>query len=177
MIRGIRLKHYQRILEQGESAPNNKWITYLLLKQSNKAFKTRDITQMRFVDFVDCERAIEDKDFYNFCRIFVRRKWLQVIYVHNLKLIVEDYAKQKAELIEQYRWVFDPPQFGEPPKETQGSELRKDFVNEFGSYIVLMDLICNTDITRYKEVEQWKLEEFMFWANYKSGQRILETVK
>jgi hypothetical protein len=29
----------------------------------------------------------------------------------------------------------------------------------------------------YKKVESWKLGEFLFWANYLSGQKIIENVK
>jgi hypothetical protein len=100
----------------------------------------------------------------------------QTVYVHNLRPIVEDFGNQKAALKEKYYYIFDPPQYGEPVKESIGTEVRKDFVNEFGNWVVLMDLVCK-DKSKYKEVEGWKLEEFLFWANYLSGQKIVENVK
>jgi hypothetical protein len=71
MIFGVRLKHYQKLLAQGENAKANFWVNKLLLKQSNKRFKTRNIEQMTLSDFVDAERFLEEYDFYNFSRIFV----------------------------------------------------------------------------------------------------------
>jgi hypothetical protein len=62
-------------------------------------------------------------------------------------------------------------------KETVGSELRKDFVKEFGNYVILTDLICKGQLVNYKKVEKWKLDEFLFWANYLSGQKIIENVQ
>jgi hypothetical protein len=177
MIFGIRLKHYQRLLALGDKAKGNFWINRLLLKQSNKRFKTKNIEQLTFTDFVDAERFLEDYDFYNFCSIFVKRKWGQTIYVHNLKSIVEDFGNQKASLKEKYYYIFDPPQYGELAKESIGTEVRKDFVNEFGNWVVLMDLVCKGQLVNYKKVEKWKLEEFLFWANYLSGQKIIENVK
>lgn len=177
MIIGIRLKHFQKILAQGENAKHSLLTNYLLLQKSTKVWKTKDILELTYDEFVTLEMCLENSDFYNFCRIFVRKKWWQVVYVHNLETILKDFGEQKAKLIEKYTWVFNPPQYGEPQKETIGTELRKDFVNEFGTYIVLMDLVCKGDITKYKEVERWKVEEFFFWANYISGQKIIETVK
>jgi hypothetical protein len=176
MIFGVRLKHYQKLLAQGENAKANFWVNKLLLKQSNKRFKTRNIEQMTLSDFVDAERFLEEYDFYNFSRIFVKKKWYQTVYVHNLRPIVEDFGNQKAALKEKYYYIFDPPRYGEPVKESIGTEVRKDFVNEFGNWVVLMDLVCK-DKSKYKEVEGWKLEEFLFWANYLSGQKIVENVK
>jgi len=176
MIFGITLKHYAKLLSKGEKAKGSFWINRLLLKESNKKFNTKNIEQLTFSDFVDCERFLEDADFYNFCRIFVKIKWWQTIYVHNLKSIVSDFGLQKEALKEKYYYIFDPPQYGEPAKETIGSDIRKDFVDEFGNWVVLMDLVCKNKAD-YKIIEQWKFEEFLFWANYLSGQKIVENVK
>ena len=81
------------------------------------------------------------------------------------------------ELIEDNDFIFNPPQYGEPTKETIGSELRKEFVDRFGNYVVLMDMVCKGDFTRYKSVEQWKVSEFFFWANYLTGQKIVKKIK
>ena len=175
MILGITLKHYQQILAKGESYKGNFWINRLLLKQSNKKFKTKDITQMRFSDFVDCENYIEQADFKSFCNIFVKK--FQRVYVHNLKSIIEDYAEQKVKLFEQYQYIFNPPSYGDVAPDTVGSELRKDFVKEFGSWVILTDLVCRGRLVDYKIVEGWTVEEFLFWANYLSGQKIIENVK
>jgi len=175
MIFGITLKEYQRILAKGESYKGNFWINKQLLKQSNKKFRTKDISKLKFSEFVDCENYIETADFKNFCNIFV--KPFQMVYVHNLKTIVQDYADQKAKLFENYPYIFNPPSYGEVAPDTVGSELRKDFVKEFGSWVILTDLVCKGNIVNYKTVEGWAVEEFLFWANYLSGQRILENVK
>ena len=91
--------------------------------------------------------------------------------------ILIDYQQQKEKLYENYPYIFNPPQYGEPEKETIGSELRREFVEEFGNWVVLTDVICKGNLTRYKEVEKWKLSEFLFWANYLTGQKIIENVK
>jgi hypothetical protein len=174
MFFGIGLKNYERLVRQGDKVKNNFWTAYLLLRKSNRKIRTKNILALTVADFVDCERYFDNAEYYNFCNIFVK-KW-QKIYVHNLESIIIDYAKQKENLIEMFPYVFNPPSYGLPQQETQGSELRKEFVKEFGNWVVLMDLVCK-DKTRYKEVENWKLEEFLFWANYLTGQKILETVK
>jgi len=124
MIFGIRLKHYQQLLAQGENAKGNFWINRLLLKQSKKKFSTRNIEQMTVSDFVDAERFLEEYDFYNFSRIFVKKFFWQTVYVHNLKPIVEDFGNQKAALKEKYYYAFDPPQYGEPPKISKAFDKR-----------------------------------------------------
>ena len=176
-ILGITLKQFERLKAKGENVKANKWIEILLKRQSQKKFKTRSISEMPFYDFVDCERYLENENFVDFCRIFVKRKWFETIYIHNCKLIIEDYASQKAKLIEENDFIFNPPQYGEIRSETVGDEIRKEFVKRFGNYVVLTDVVCLGDITKYKKVEQWKVSEFFFWANYLKGQRIVENVK
>lgn len=177
MLIGITLKHYGRLLAQGDNAKGSKLTEYLLTKKSNKRFKTRDIENISMSDFVDLERYLEESDFYNFCRIFVCNKFWQTVYVHNLELIVQDFADQKAKLFERNYYIFDPPIFGESTPDTVGDELRADFVREFGNYVVLMDKVQKWDKSGYKNVEKWKVSEFFFWANYLEGQLILEKVK
>jgi hypothetical protein len=177
MIFGITLSHYQKLLAKGEEYKGNFWIAKLLLKQSKKKFKTKDISKMRFGDFVDLENCILDADFKSFCNIFVDKYFWQTVYVHNLKSIVQDFADQKEKLFENYQYIFNPPHYGEITQDTIGSELRKDFVKEFGNYVILTDLVCKGRLVDYKLVEGWKLEEFLFWANYLSGQKIIENVK
>ncbi len=175
MIFGITLNHYQKLLLKGESYKGNFWINRLLLKQSNKKFRTKDISKIHFGKFVELEFCLENADFYNFCNIFVNK--FQFVYVHNLKVIVQNYADQKEKLFENYQYIFNPPIYGEVTPDTVGSELRKDFVKEFGNYVVLTDVICSKQNINYKEIEKWSLEDFLFWANYYSGQRIIENVK
>lgn len=158
-------------------APEDDKLLELLKMQSTKRWRTVKIKSMPFHLFVDLERFLEESNYIDFCIIFVKKFFWQKIYVHNLYTILEDYGKQKTELFEQYQWVFNPPQYGEMQQETIGTDLRKDFVKEFGSYVVLMDVVCKGDITKYKEVEKWTVEEFLFWANYLSGQKIIENVK
>ncbi|MFM9825928.1 hypothetical protein [Flavobacterium sp.] len=177
MILGITLSHYQRLLLKGENYKGNFWINKLLLKQSKKQFQTIDIASMKFGDFVTLENSIVNADFKTFCSIFVVKYFWQIVYVHNLKLIIEDYRNQKEEIFKNYQYIFDPPHYGEIQKETIGSELRKDFVKEFGNYVILTDLICKGQLVNYKKIEKWKLDEFLFWANYLSGQKIIENVQ
>ena len=80
-------------------------------------------------------------------------------------------------MFEKYPYISDPPIYGEGVKETMGSELRKDFVTEFGTWVVLTDKVCKGRLVDYKAVEQWNVSEFLFWANYISGQKIIENVK
>ena len=174
MIFGITLKHFARLQTQGDKVKSNFWINRLLLKTSNKKFKTNNIEDLLFADFVDAERFVEEQNYYDFCSIFVKSKR---IYIHNMASIFIDYQSQKEKLYENYPYIFNPPQYGEPDKETIGSELRKEFVQEFGNWVILTDVICSKQNVSFKEVEKWKVSEFLFWANYFSGQKIIENVK
>ena len=174
MIFGITLKHFARLQSQGDKVKVNWWINRLLCKTSNKKFKTNNIEDLLFADFVDAERFVEEQNYYDFCSIFVKSKR---IYIHNMASILIDYQSQKEKLYENYPYIFNPPQYGEPDKETIGSELRKEFVQEFGNWVVLTDVICSKQNVSFKEVEKWKVSEFLFWANYFSGQKIVENVK
>ncbi len=174
MIFGITLKHFARLQTQGDQVKSNWWINRLLLKTSTKKLKTKNIEDLIFSDFVDAERFIEEQNYYNFCCIFVKSKR---IYIHNMASILIDYQSQKEKLYENYPYIFNPPQYGEPEKETIGSELRKEFVQEFGNWVILTDVICSKQNVGFKEVEKWKVSEFLFWANYYSGQKIVENVK
>lgn len=172
MIFGITLTRFQKLLSQGEDA---KIDPALLQRISKTKLRTRNIEDLTFSDFVDLERFFENNDYKNFCRIFVKRKFF--VFLHHMPLVMEDYGNQKKELFKQFLYIFDPPQYGEPQKETIGSELRKEFVEEFGSWVVLMDVACKGRLADYKAVEKWKLGEFLFWANYLTGQKIIENVK
>lgn len=174
MIFGITLKHFARLQAQGDKVKSNFWINYLLSKTSNKKLDTNRIENLTFDEFLECERFVEEQDYYNFCRIFVKAK---KIYIHNMPLILIDYQQQKQLLFKNYPYIFNPPSYGEPEKETIGSELRKGFVEEFGNWVVLTDVICKGNLARYKQIEKWKLSEFLFWANYLTGQKIIENVK
>lgn len=177
MILGITLSHFACLQSKGEQAKASKRTLRLLSKTSEKKFRTHKIEDLTFENFIDLENYLSDQNFNDFCRIFVRKKFWQTVYVHNLPLIMQDFADQKKELFENYYWIFDPPQYGEPEKETPGTEVRKEFVEEFGSWVVLMDKVCRGHLVDYKQVEQWKFGEFLFWANYLSGQRIVENLK
>lgn len=174
MIFGITLKHFARLQAQDDQVKSNWWINRLLLKTSNKQFPSHNIEDLIFSDFVDAERFVEEQNYYDFCCIFVKSKR---IYIHNMASILIDYQSQKEKLYENYPYIFNPPQYGEPEKETIGSELRKEFVQEFGNWVILTDVICSKQNVGFKEVEKWKVSEFLFWANYYSGQKIVENVK
>ena len=176
MIFGITLKKFERIKEN-EDVKLNRFTRWQFGRTSKKTFKVKDIQDMAFGTFVDCENYIENEQFKEFCSIFVRRKFWQIIYIHQLEAIVLEYARQKKVLIEQNDYVFNPPQYGEPTKETVGSELRVEFSERFGNYVILMDVVCKGQVSSYKEIEKWKVSEFFFWANYLKGQKIVETVK
>ena len=176
MIFGITLSKFEKIKSKESFNPN--FLERLQFgRTSKRTFKVNDIQKLTFDQFVDCENFIENEQFKEFCTIFVKRKWWQTIYLHELEAIVLEYASQKAELIEENDFIFNPPQYGEPQKQTIGTELRQEFVERFGNYVVLMDVVCKGDMTKYKEVEQWKVRDFFFWANYLKGQKIVENVK
>ena len=92
MIFGITLKHFARLQAKGDQVKVNWWINRLLCKTSNKKFKTNKIEGLTFNDFLECERFIEEQNYYDFCRIFVKAKR---IYIHNMPLILIDYHQQK----------------------------------------------------------------------------------
>lgn len=177
MIFGITLKHFAKIRAAGEKAKASKRTKRLLIKDSKKAFKTKDILLLSLSEFMECEKYFEDVNYLEFCRIFVVKRFWQTIYLHNMRLILEDWSKQKELLKEENDFIFDPPIYGDPPKETTGSELRIEFVERFGTMAIVMDKICKGDMTRFKEVEKWTVGEFFYWGNYISGQRILENIK
>ena len=137
------------------------------------AFECKDIFKLTISELADLDRHLENNDYQEFCDIFV----IGNPDSRHLYKIIEEFGRQKENLRVAYRYVFDPPIYGEIQQETIGSELRKEFVEEFGTYVVLMDLVCKGDLTKYKLVEMWTVEQFFFWANYLSGQRILESVK
>jgi len=176
MIFGISLKKFELLRKKDFQELDfiSKWQFGIT---SKKPLKTKRIKDLTFNQFVDCENYLENEDFYNFCSIFVNKYFFQTVYVHNLEPILKEYARQKAELVDENDWIFNAPQYGEPEKETIGSELRKEFVERYGSYVVLMDVVCKGDFTKYKAVEQWKVNDFFFWANYLTGQKIIEKVK
>lgn len=147
------------------------------IAQSSKKWRTKNIKDLPLHLFIDCERYLEDYNFIDFCAIFVIKYPWQIIKAKHLYSICNDFGKQKAELFEEYTWAFNPPVFGEVSAPTAGDELREDFVKEFGNWAVLIDRVCKNDITKFKEVEQWTVEDFLFWANYLSGQLILANVK
>lgn len=176
MIFGITLTKFERI-KNTPDAKLNFFDRWQFGRKPKRTFKVQDIQELTFDKFVDCENFIENEQFKDFCTIFVKRKWWQTIYLHDLEAIILEYARQKSELIEENDFIFNPPQYGEPAKQTIGSELRAEFVERFGNYVVLMDVVCKGDMTKYKDVEQWKVRDFFFWANYLKGQKIVENVK
>ncbi len=173
-IFGITLNQAEKLKD---SKIKSKWINYLLLKESKKKIKTVSVRDLTLAQMVTLENSLQECDFKTFCSIFVKRKLFQTVYFHNLKNIMLDYAEQKRELFEQYNWLSNPPSYGEPPAETIGSEIRKEFVESFGSYVVLTDVVCKGDITKYKEVEKWNITEFLFWADYLTGQKLIGNIK
>jgi len=177
MIFGITLKHFAKLQQQGQSAKGSKRTLRLLEKPQADKFKTRQLEDLSFSDYVDLKRFYAAEDYINFCRIFAVVKWWQVVYIHHALALTEEYARQTKELTERYYYIFNPPVYGEPGKETIGSELRNDFVLEFGNDVVIVDKLCKGKIVDYKMVEQWKTSEVLFWANYLVGQKIVEDVK
>lgn len=173
MILGISIK---RIDEFKDKEPK-LWNYFWPPKISKKSFKVRNLNDLRVIDFADLERFSEDVNYIDFCNIFVRRKWWQTICIHNLPEIREEYARQIKEIQDLHEWTFNPPIFGEQQKETAADEYKKDFVKEFGSIAVLIEKVCGGRITEFKKVEQWKVSEFLFWADYLNGQRIIENIK
>ena len=171
---GITLSQYNKLQKNPKG---NLWTKYLLEKKSNRIIKTVDIKTLTFSQMVDLENYLQECDFKNFCSIFVKKNFFRRVYVHNLKNIMLNFAEQKKELFEQYMWLTNPPSYGEPPAETIGNEIRKEFVESFGSYVVLMDRVCKGDLTKYKKVEKWNITEFLFWADYLTGQKIIESIK
>lgn len=176
-MKRLKLKVYQKLIDAGDEAKAPKDFEKLLLQTSTRILKTKKIEDLSLSNFVELENCIESNNYLKFCGIFVRKKFWQTLYFSDLQNIITDFGQQKKELFENYTYIFDPPIYGEPTKETVGSELRKDFVDEFGTWVVLTDLVCKGKIVDYKAVERWKLSEFLFWANYLSGQKIIENVK
>lgn len=177
MIFGITLKHFAKLQAEGENVKCSKRTLRLIEKKSNKKWRTRDIMEMKVSDYVDLEIYFENLDYIEFCRIFVKRRFYETIYISNMWKILEDFSKQREQMYEKYYYIFNPPVYGDPGQVTMGSELREDFVKEFGNWVVLLDRICKGRLADYKIIENWKMSEFLFWANYLTGQQIVEAVK
>ena len=176
MIFGVSLKKFQKIRDDKIEKLSifDRW---QFGRTKKRKFKYNDISDLPFGRFVDCENYLENEDFNNFSLIFVNKYFWQTVYIHELEDIIAEYARQKVELMEQNDFIFNAPQYGEPTKETIGSELRKEFVERFGNYVVLMDVVMGWDKTGYKSIEKWKVSEFFFWANYLTGQKLIEKIK
>lgn len=176
MIYGITLKKLEVLKDKPDLKLN--WFTRWQFGRTKiKHYSFNNIKELTFDKFVDCESFIESEQFKEFCTIFVKRKWWQTIYLHEMETIVLEYARQKAELIEENDFIFNPPQYGEPSKETIGSELRTEFVQRYGNWVNIADTVCKGFHISPVKLEKWKLQEVMFWANYLKGQRIVENVK
>ena len=176
MIFGISLKHFAKLQQQGETATGSKRTLRLLEKTQTDRFKTRRLEDLSFSDYVDLKRFYLTEDYKNFCRIFAIVKWWQIIYIHNVTALVEKYRAQSEDIKESFYYVFDPPQYGEEAKETIGSELRNDFVLEFGNDVIITDNVMRWANCSYKEIEQWKTSEVLFWAHFLAGQKIVEKI-
>jgi hypothetical protein len=176
MIFGVTLKHFGKLQRQGDDVKESKWLLHLLNKPQVDKFKTRQLQDLTYSDYVDLKRYKDDKDFYNFCRIFVIIKWWQVIYIHHTTAIMTEYARQQEEIFDRYYYYFKPPQYGEPAKVTPGSELRSDFVLEFGYEVIVIDIVMRWANCSYKDLEKWKTNEVFFWGHFLRGQKIVEEV-
>jgi hypothetical protein len=176
MIFGITLSKFERLKETPDVKLNflTRW---QFGRTKIKRYKFNNIQDLIFDDFVECENFIENEQFKDFCYIFVKRKWWQTIYLHELESIMIEYARQKKELIEDNDFIFNPPQYGEPSKQTIGTELRSEFVERYGNWVNVADTVCKGFHVNPKDVEKWKVQDVMFWANYLKGQRIVENVK
>jgi hypothetical protein len=169
MVFGITPKRFAKLLKEGKEG--------VMSKQVDK-FKVKQLQDLSFSDYVDLKRHFANEDYHNFFRIFVDKKWYQVVYMHHSLAIAAEFKRQKDEIEESNYWIFNPPQYGEPSKESEVSKsLRADFVEEFGNDVIIVDVIMRWSNCSYKEVEQWKVSEVMFWGNYLYGQRIVEGVK
>jgi hypothetical protein len=179
MIFGINLSKFEKLKETPDAKLTfiDKW---QFGRTKVKKYKFNNILDLEFDKFVDCENFIESEQFKKFCTIFVKRKWWQTIYLHELETIVLEYARQKQLLIEENDFIFNPPDYSDPSKELPkgiGLELRKEFVERFGNWVNIADTVCKGFHVSPKEIENWKLQDVIFWANYLKGQRIVENVK
>jgi len=177
MIFGITLKHFAKLQQQGQNAKGSKLTLWLLQRPHVEKFKARQLNALSFSDYVDLKRFYAQEDYLNFCRIFAIVKWWQVIYIKHTGPLLQEFARQIKELKEINYYVYNPPQYGDPAKETIGSELRNDFVVEFGEDVIITDNVMRWSNCSYKEIEQWKTSDVLFWANYLAGQKIVEDVK
>jgi hypothetical protein len=176
MIFGITLSKFER-LKSKPDVKLNFFTRWQFGRTKVKRYKFANIQELTFDNFVDCENFIENEQFKEFCTIFVKRKFWQTIYLHEMESSVLEYARQKKELIEENDFIFNPPIYGEPPKPSNGNELRSEFVERFGFWVNVADTICKGFHVNPKEVEKWRVQDVMFWANYLKGQRIVENVK
>ena len=177
MIFGITLKHFAKLQQQGDKVKESKRTLRLLQHPQTDRFKTRRLEDLSFSDYVDLKRFYATEDYTNFCRIFAIVKWWQIIYIHNVTALVEKYKEQSDEIVQKYYYALDPPEYGEPANETPGASLRRQFVIDFGNEVILTDNVMRWSNCSYKELEQWKVNEFLFWANFLAGQKIVENVK
>jgi len=54
---------------------------------------------------------------------------------------------------------------------------RRAFNEHYGAYTEMFYLVTNGDISKVKEVEKWKTDDFLFWAEYLMRKRIVENIK
>ena len=173
----MKLKKFEQLRLLGDSRKPSKKEAKQLAEVIDGGFECRKVLELSLGSFVDAERHLVELDYYSFCRIFVKKKWYKPIRISHMTAILLDFKTQKEEIKDTYRWVFDPPSYGKPAEESVGSQLRADFVLEFGNLVVLTDLLISKMGVSFREVETWSVEDFFFWANYYSSQKIVENVK
>ena len=104
MIFGITLNKLEGLKDKPDLKLN--WFTRWQFGQTKvKKYELNNIKELAFDKFVDCENFIEIEQFKDFCTIFVKRKWWQTIYLHEMESIILEYARQKAEIIEENDFI------------------------------------------------------------------------
>jgi len=127
--------------------------------------------------FIDLETYIQEQDDEAFIKATVKPRifWVKVpekvkAYAIALYMIEANEIKED----ETFTWIYNPPQFVNTGKVTQGSIEREAFAKTYGGYVEMVYLCCNQDPTKWEEIFNWETKKFLFLSSYLLRKKIVE---
>jgi len=157
---------------------NMQEIEAALLREGKLRFKTiPSLAKCRVGDFIDLENYLVDENFEAFVKLYLNKNNLESFYIEDLKAVLLKYRKESEALKERFPNVYNPQSYGLPGEQTQGSELRREFAEEYTGYMMMLDLICVGDFTKSDQVLDWETDKFLHFAGYLMKRKSIENIK
>jgi len=96
----------------------------------------------------------------------------------NLAMRVKnDFLQSVEHFKEKYEWIYNPPTIGKIGKHTIGKQLRDEFQKDYGAYAEITYLLSKCDATKFDEVNQMVLKEYLSLGEYLLRKRCIESVE